>query len=421
VPQNPAGTYVSTGKVTTWRDGVNTYVRDQADKWRMSTSNGLGQMVSVTEDPTSSFPGYTHTGTNLVTNYSYDTLSNLTHVGQGGQSRDFAYSSVGRLITAANPESGTISYEYDPKGNLTKKTDARLYTTYTCDALNRPVTRTYSDGTTPTVTYSYYSGGVSTNNGNLASVANSVSTTSYTGYDALGRLTGSQQTTDGQTYGMSYAYNLAGALTDETYPSGRIVHHSYAPDGKLTGVSSRIAANRPFKSYAQHFSYNAAGAVTGMQLGNMRWESTTFNSRMQPTQIALGTTQGATDLLNLGYAYDDGTNHDKNNGNVISQTIGVLSVGSTPGFVATQSYTYDELNRLKSATENSTPTGAPQRKAGNKHTSSTALATGPSTPAAARRPHCPLASTRTSTTLQLIPQTISFLLTRTTFTIRPAT
>jgi YD repeat-containing protein len=264
------------------------------------------------------------------------------------------------LITAANPESGTLGYVYDPNGNLTSKTDARLTTTYTYDAMNRPLTRSYSDGTTPTVTYSYFSGGVSTNNGNLASVANSVSTTAYTGYDALGRLTGSQQTTDGQTYGMSYAYDLAGALTDETYPSGRIVHHSYASDGKLTGVSSRIAANRPFRSYAQNFSYNAAGAVTGMQLGNMRWESTQFNSRMQPTQIALGTTQtglSATDLFQLNYAYDDGTNPDRNNGNVIAQTISVREVGTTPGFVANQSYVYDELNRLKSATEMSTPNG----------------------------------------------------------------
>lgn len=38
VPQpDVAGSYVSTGKVVTWRDGVDTYVRDQADKWRMST------------------------------------------------------------------------------------------------------------------------------------------------------------------------------------------------------------------------------------------------------------------------------------------------------------------------------------------------------------------------------------------------
>jgi YD repeat-containing protein len=167
-------------------------MRDQADKWRMSTSNALGQMVSVTEDPTASFTGYTHTGTNLVTNYSYDTLSNLTHVGQDGQSREFHYSSMGRLITAANPESGTSAYVDDPNGNSATKTDARLTTTYTYDALNRPVTRTYSDGTTPTVNYSYFSGGVSTNNGNLASVANSVSTITYTGYDALGRLTGSR-------------------------------------------------------------------------------------------------------------------------------------------------------------------------------------------------------------------------------------
>jgi hypothetical protein len=31
---------------------------------------------------------------------------------------------------------------------------------------------------------------------------------------------------------------------------------------------------------------------------------------MQPTAIALGTTKGATDLLDLGYTYGDGTNHE---------------------------------------------------------------------------------------------------------------
>src|SRR5690606_13314746 len=35
-------------------------------------------------------------------------------------------------------------------------------------------------------------------------------------------------------------------------------------------------------NYAQHFTHNAAGAVTAMQLGNGRWESTAFNSRLQP-------------------------------------------------------------------------------------------------------------------------------------------
>ena len=129
------------------------------------------------------------------------------------------------------------------------------------------------------------------------------------------------------------------------------MHHNYAPDGNLIGVSGRVATNRPFRVYAQNFSYNAAGGVTGMQLGNTRWESTVFNSRLQPTRIALGTTTTATDVLKLDYAYDNGSNHAQNNGNVISQSITVPAVGQAPGFVAKQSFTYDEVNRLGSAIE----------------------------------------------------------------------
>jgi RHS repeat-associated protein len=84
-----------------------------------------------------------------------------------------------------------------------------------------------------------------------------------------------------------------------------------------------------------------------MQLGNGRWESTQFNSRLQPTQIALGKTQNAADLLDLDYTY--GTN--QNNGNVLSQTITVPTVGAATGFTAIQNYSYDSLNRIKDATE----------------------------------------------------------------------
>jgi YD repeat-containing protein len=65
-------------------------------------------------------------------------------------------------------------------------------------------------------------------------VSNANSTTSYLGYDALGRVIGSAQATSGETYVFTYTYNVAGALTGETYPSGRAVSTGY--DG----------ANRPF-------------------------------------------------------------------------------------------------------------------------------------------------------------------------------
>ncbi|MEZ5307058.1 MAG: RHS repeat-associated core domain-containing protein [Pyrinomonadaceae bacterium] len=78
---------------------------------------------------------------------------------------------------------------------------------------------------------------------------------------------------------------------------------------------------------------------------------TTFNSRLQPTKIALGTVQGGDDKLNLAYEYNTSGVAD-NNGNVLKQTITVNSTpGQNNGFTAVQSYAYDELNRLKSATE----------------------------------------------------------------------
>ncbi|KXK07351.1 MAG: cell well associated RhsD protein [Acidobacteria bacterium OLB17] len=181
-------------------------------------------------------------------------------------------------------------------------------------------------------------------------------------------MTASRQTTAGGDpagYAMGYTYDLGGALAEETYPSGRVVKNVLDASGDLSMVqSAKCLDGTPSTSgtctqqaglwsYAKNFTYNAAGAVTSMQLGNGRWESTEFNSRLQPVQIALGATQNTADLLKLDYAY--GTT--QNNGNVQSQTITVPTVGVNNGFTAVQNYTYDELNRLKSAVENVTPTG----------------------------------------------------------------
>ncbi len=107
----------------------------------------------------------------------------------------------------------------------------------------------------------------------------------------------------------------------------------------VTGVKPGEAT----KTYAASFTYAAHGAVASMQLGNNLWEHTTFNSRLQPVQIGLGTSAADASTLRLNYAY--GTTD--NNGNVASQTITVPG-----GPTLTQSYAYDSLNRVQSATEN---------------------------------------------------------------------
>ena len=163
----------------------------------------------------------------------------------------------------------------------------------------------------------------------------------YSGYDALGRITASTQSTDGQSYQMSYGYNLAGAMISETYPSGRVVSTVYNNSGRVSQVSGQ-KAGEAVKTYASSFNYTAHGAVKELKLGNNLWEHTSFNTRLQPTEIALGTSTTDSSKLHLAYAY--GTT--ANNGNVLSQTI-TISGGPT----LSQTYSYDSLNRLDTATE----------------------------------------------------------------------
>jgi YD repeat-containing protein len=91
------------------------------------------------------------------TDYQYDLLDNLLNVTQKGGSsqpnwrlRSFQYNSLSRLLSANNPESGTVLYSYDANGNLLTKTDARgVETAMQYDGLDRLLVKTYSDGTPP--------------------------------------------------------------------------------------------------------------------------------------------------------------------------------------------------------------------------------------------------------------------------------
>ena len=342
----------TTGIVRTDIDANRTLVTDQAGKQRISKTNSLGHLTNVWEIRSSdastvsvTFPG-TGISHGYQTSYEYDVLNNLLHVDQGVQDREFTYSSLSRLLSAENPESGVIEYEYDNNGNLVEKTDARgILTSYVYDHLNRVTDRTYanepSGSETADVEYTY--GTASPKVGKLTKVESSVSTTEYTSFDILGRVTASKQTTDNTDYTSSYSYNLSGALIEQTYPSGRKVKNVLDNSGDLALVQSRRNSSEGYWNYASSFLYNPAGAVTKMQLGNGRWESTQFNSRLQPTQIALGSTPGAVNLLDLDYSY--GTTD--NNGNVMSQT--VTFAGLAHSFI--QTYTYDSLNRIDDSSE----------------------------------------------------------------------
>ncbi|HSL52763.1 MAG TPA: RHS repeat-associated core domain-containing protein [Pyrinomonadaceae bacterium] len=347
----------STGITQNAHSGTLTLITDQAGKKQLTQTGILG-IVKVWEitpadaaTTTTSFAGQSLTG--YLTEYEYDGRGKLTKVTQGTQApRVLAYDGLGRLTDTTFPENGHVSYGYDGSGNLNSKTDARnVVTTMVYDSLNRLQTRSYSDGS-PTYTYSYdtvANFGV----GQLASVTSSVSTYAMTDYDALGRVTASTQTVDGTDYTMSYQYNRAGALTLQTYPSGKQIRNEYDGGGRVAGVKKEgttfYYAGAVATDATNRIQYSSFGKMQGIKLGNGLWEHSSFNSRSQAVQIALGTsiTDSSKLKLDLTYGVRVGQTLDttKNNANVESQTI------TLTGLTLAQTYTYDELNRLKSATE----------------------------------------------------------------------
>ena len=301
-----------------------------------------------------------------MTSYGYNALGNLTRVTQGTQTRTFAYDSLSRLTSATNPESGAIAYSYDNNGNLTQRTDARsVVTAYTYDGLDRLTRRSYSYTGSETavslettrVDYAYDSCGSYTR-GRLCSVTakkgtTEVSRTAYNRYDALGRVLESTQTTEGQAYTMAYAYDRAGNLIRQRYPSDRVVDYVYDGAGRIAGAKTGIDGWYAGGTGTNAVDYEPHGGVKQLLLGNALWEQRRYNARLQPTQIGLGTTQATggltatgtrptASLLLLDYSYGAGSN----NGNVLSQRI---RVGTSLN--QNQAYTYDALNRLKTAAE----------------------------------------------------------------------
>ena len=326
------------------------------DVVRDEVRDALGRLTEVTEDPGAGNLAYD-------TAYTYDPLDNLLTVTQGIQTRTFVYSSLSRLRSATNPESGTTHYCYDAAGNLTSRTDARVTlpssaldtagrhlicpasaahatAIYAYDDLQRLKTISYSD-TTPDVTYAYHMSG-SPNIGQLESIFSDSAKAAYNSYDTLGRVTSMSQTIAGHpdTFSFAATYFLNDALNTQTYPSGRKVTYGVDDAGRVDRVSDGITTYADMPMSAAD-AYHADGRLRQMMLGNGLWETRDYQPPGTTTRFKLGTSTGTGERLELGYDY----HATGNNGNVTGHTI------ARSGTTWTQTFGYDGVNRLKTATE----------------------------------------------------------------------
>ncbi|HRH40131.1 MAG TPA: RHS repeat-associated core domain-containing protein [Pyrinomonadaceae bacterium] len=339
--------------------GTVVLVTDQAGKQRRSITNALGQLMRVDEPDDNGNLGSLASPVQ-PTNYQYTTIGKMVKVTQGVQSRFFLYDSLGRLLRVRQPEqipnsnlnltdsetgnsNWTAGFSYDANGNLLTALDSKnVNITSTYDNLNRALNRTYSDGT-PAVNYSYDNPNIQYSKGHLTQISNAISTSQVLALDNMGRTLASRQITDGINYDSSYLYNLLGAVIEETYPSSRKVKNTFDSDGDLSKIETLVGGGS-CQVRAQNLSYTSSGVLEKLQIGNGLWETAQLNSRLQVTQLGLGTSPTDTSIWKLNYDFGNANNND---GNIKGQTL------ATPGGTFVQTYQYDSLDRLKQAQETS--------------------------------------------------------------------
>lgn len=342
--------------LTTAHDNSSLFTNPSFTSPATNFANGAG---------TSFTNGYT-------TLYSHDGLGNLTCVEQHGDAssgtgcsapptsdatspwriRRFTYDSLSRLLTAKNPESGTISYTYDPDGNLVQKISpapnqtgtATQTLSYCYDALHRFTDKSYTAQApvigqpctlTGVVVHQAYDTGANSI-GHLTSLTDQAGSGLYT-YDNLGRMLSDTRVLSGISKPMSYEYNLDGSLSKLHYPSSRVVTYTPWNNGTVAVSVPMQATDGNGTQYVSNASFYANLAEYQRFMPGIYFR-TDLNSRLQISGFYSDNGQINSFFMNKSYSY--GPAH-RNNGDVIS-------IINNKDSSRTQTFAYDALNRITS-------------------------------------------------------------------------
>ena len=327
--------------------GATVTVRDQVGRERSSEVDGLGRLVKVTEqDPTN------NGALSLVTTYEYDVLDNLKKVDQGGQQRTYAYDAMSRLTSQTTPEAGNVKFTYTGFDAVADRTDARgVVTTYEYDELNRPFRISYNTRSAPGVAatapvYITYKA-TSPGKGQVQSVSDTIYSDSY-GFDQFGRV----DTKSSGAYQTKYVYNNADQVTALVYPSGKRIRVNRDGRGRLAGLDSVNTMNVVLATYLSGVTYNTAGQVTGLNIGesvNAVRETYGYSTDGRQQPVSQSVTKGGSTLMSLTYGYqagagDSGANTTAGNSGQLMTISGMVN-----GQARNQTFKYDNLGRLVKA------------------------------------------------------------------------
>jgi len=338
--------------------GNNTTVTNPAGKWKTQTTDAFGNLTLVTEpNPVDG---------NFTTSYAYSPLNQLLQVTmpRGSTTQYRTFYNGQDMVSAADPENGTVSYTYDASHRVLTRTDAKSQETkYAYNSLGQlaqVLHGTVSNGTftndpTSTVNYTYNTYGRTSQvqfgaqdlnfartytYGYTYSTSNRILTQTM-GWNMYSTGGGGSPPTVAESFGMSYQWDNEGKMTSYNDLTGQPYLYTYDGMGRATNLNpgTCVAYDSNYNCLADTnvtATYGAANQLLGLSYTAYATqavsETWTYNSLLQATAI---TASGGW-TMNMTYNYP--TN---NNGRISSSVDAVNS--------QTVNYTYDSLNRLTAA------------------------------------------------------------------------
>src|SRR5579883_1795254 len=342
--------------------GNSTTVTDPAGKWKTTTVDAQGNVKTVTEPNPAG-------GANFVTTYSYDAFNHVSGVTmtrpEGTQTRSFVYYGPD-LVSATNPENGTVTYSYNNAHQVITRTDAKnQQTQYGYDAYGRlnqvshpsdPYERpwTYYYDTPIDANYGATNtwGRVTAVNFGGSAVYGMPSFTYEYSYSTAGRVTAQRMEADNVGSGpivldATYTWDNEGRISSRTYPIIRPLSptetnsygYQYDPVGRLSGLTQPYCGFSAQDGSACYqwgtntlttASYGPASELTSLSYYGYS-ETFSYNSLLQLTR------QAVPGVFDMQYNFPAGQNNGQ-----ISSSVEYVSGEQV-------NYTYDALKRLTAA------------------------------------------------------------------------
>lgn len=304
------------------------YSYDLSGNLTTTTTNPAGQVSSNITDPSGKTISATDNGGTLT--YSYNSQGNLKQVVQGSTVLiQNEYDIYARQTKLTDINAGITQYAYNALGQLTSQTSAlNQTTTITYDLLDRMTQRTGPEGNT---TNEYFLSGSGASTNRIKKITGfSGDIQEYT-YDNFGRTSTDKTTIDGVGHTTTYSYDTYSNVTSLVYPSGFTLNQAYDANGYLVTLkngnnSVTLFTNTGMNGFNQFKNYT---------LGNGKASANTYNFGT-PTRYF---TTGLQDLY---------LSWDLQSGNLTSRYDAIKA--------KTESFTYDNLNRLLTSSGAGIPT-----------------------------------------------------------------